>query len=217
MAVRDCAHGELPRVADLILSSFYDSSSAAAKSPWRQLYRLGELNRIQQGFAYPANRDSHRMLVAVAEADEADSSAGGGRIVGFCDVDARPPNRPTGFAFNPRPYLSDLCTDPAFRRRGVARALVHECERYCRDELGEAFVYIRVESHNGAAIQLYEGMGYRTVDDESEADPAARVAITGREDPASDKVRLLRKDLRLNATAAVDQLQQLSTIADQGL
>jgi ribosomal protein S18 acetylase RimI-like enzyme len=230
--VRDCSYADLHRVADIILSSFYDTS---IKSPWRQLYRMGELNRIQQGFAYPAQRDRHRMLVAVvqaepqAEVDDASASingggsagGGSGHIIGFCDVDGRPPNRPTGFASNPRPYLSDLCTDPSFRRRGVAKGLVEACERYCRNELNERFVYIRVESHNDAAILLYEGMGYRTVDDELEADPTATFAVLGRNDQAttsSDTIRLLRKDLRINATAktAVDQPQQFS-IADQGL
>jgi ribosomal protein S18 acetylase RimI-like enzyme len=228
VVVRDCSYADLHRVADIILSSFYDKS---IKSPWRQLYRMGELNRIQQGFAYPAQRDKHRMLVAVAVAvaeepqgpdvDGASASInGGGHIIGFCDVDGRPPNRPTGFASNPRPYLSDLCTDPAFRRRGVAKGLVEACETYCRNQLNEQFVYIRVESHNKAAIRLYEGMGYRTVDDEADADPAATFAVLGRNDQAtsSDTIRLLRKDLRLNATAktAVDQPQQFS-IADQGL
>jgi ribosomal protein S18 acetylase RimI-like enzyme len=234
VVVRDCSYADLNRVADIVLSSFYDTS---IKSPWRQLYRMGELNRIQQGFAYPAQRDRHRMLVAVAvavaephtEVDGASASincgggsAGGGvgRIIGFCDVDGRPSNRPTGFASNPRPYLSDLCTDPAFRRRGVAKGLVEACETFCCSQLNEQFVYIRVESHNEAAILLYEGMGYRTVDDEVEVDPTAAFAVLGRNDQAtsSDTIRLLRKDLRLNATTAtaVDQPQQFS-IADQGL
>jgi ribosomal protein S18 acetylase RimI-like enzyme len=235
VVVRDCSYADLHRVADIILSSFYDKS---IKSPWRQLYRMGELNRIQQGFAYPAQRDKHRMLVAVAvvEAepragvDEASASingggsagGGSGHIIGFCDVDGRPPNRPTGFASNPRPYLSDLCTDPSFRRRGVAKALVEACETYCRNQLNEQLVYIRVESHNEAAILLYEGMGYRTVDDELEADPTATFAVLGRNDQqasaSSDTIRLLRKDLRINAKekTAVDQPHQFS-IADQGL
>jgi ribosomal protein S18 acetylase RimI-like enzyme len=224
--IRDCAYADLHRVADLILSSFYDPSVA---SPWRQLYRMGELNRIQQGFAYPAQRDSHRMLVAIVGAAAAQKEPvttggpGSGQIVGFCDVDGRPPNRPTGFAYNPRPYLSDLCTDPAHRRQGVAKALVEQCEAYCRDVLNEPFVYIRVERHNDAAIRLYEGMGYRTVEDESETDPTASIAVTGRvfADPSSsttDKIRLLRKDLRLNSTTAVlSQAQQFSIAVDQGL
>lgn len=90
--VRDAVYAELGGVASVIMTSFYTN----AQSPWKQLYHMAELNRIQQAFPY-ADKELHRMLVAVAGDKE--------HIIGFCDIDARKPNRPTSYSYNPRPYL----------------------------------------------------------------------------------------------------------------
>jgi len=44
--VRDGRYDELGCVADVIVRSFY----ADAASPWKQMYRMGELSRLQQGY-----------------------------------------------------------------------------------------------------------------------------------------------------------------------
>ena len=142
--IQDCTFAELHQVADIIMASFYANDT----SPWKQLYRMGELNRVQQGFPH-ADREKHRMLVAVWQ----------GRIVAFCDVDDRKPNQQTNYRYNPRPYLSDLCTHPNFRRRGIARALVTACEEFCV-EMARTEVFIRVETSNHAALTMYHDMGY---------------------------------------------------------
>lgn len=155
--IRDCVYAELGQCADVILNSFYNET---IKAPLRPLFRMAELNRIQQNFPY-ADRDLHRMIIV--QVDD--------QIVGFCDVDARRPNRQTSYRFNPRPYLSDLCIDPKFRRLGLAKALIRESEQFCRKlprplhsaqaEIPELF--IRVERSNKAAVSMYREMGYTNV------------------------------------------------------
>jgi ribosomal protein S18 acetylase RimI-like enzyme len=167
--VRDCTFAELNDVADVILESFYVNTT----SPWTQLYRMGELNRIQQSFSY-ADKSRHRMLVAVVE-----KSGAGDRktehIVGFCDVDARAPNRPSSYQYNPRPYLSDLCVAISWRRRGIANALIKACEEFCVKEIARTSVFIRVEKGNFAALTMYKEMGYLRI--QNPDDPLGNIIL----------------------------------------
>jgi ribosomal protein S18 acetylase RimI-like enzyme len=143
--IRACKYEELAAVADIIMDAFYTE-----KSTWRRLYQLAELNRLQQNFPY-TNTDLHQMLVAVVVGDSDE------RIAGFVDIDARPCQTKIKL---PRPYLSDLAVNSEFRRRGIARALVEECERFVQQLLpappvrgGE--LWIRVEETNDAAVAMY--------------------------------------------------------------
>jgi len=159
-SIRDGQYGELIEVVDIIMRSFYNTTSDA----WcLQLYRMAELNRLQQGFPYADTRGQHRMFVAVSKADDTNRREGKEKIVGFCDIDIRAPNRPTQYAFNPRPYLSDLCIDPDWRRRGVARKLIQACEEFCV-KMKKNEVYIRVERSNEAGLKLYRGLGYDEIE-----------------------------------------------------
>jgi ribosomal protein S18 acetylase RimI-like enzyme len=68
---------------------------------------------------------------------------------------------------SPRPrehsfYIDALATDPAFRRRGAARALLDEAERQARD-LGLPAVSLDTTLTNDAARALYAGAGYDEV------------------------------------------------------
>jgi ribosomal protein S18 acetylase RimI-like enzyme len=117
------------------------------------MFRMAELNRIQQGFPH-IDKELHRHIVAVAEID------GTEEIIGFCDLDGRIPNRNTGYSYNPRPYLSDLCISPDWRRKGIAKAMIEESERYSIQVLGKDEIFIRVESTNEVALALYESLEY---------------------------------------------------------
>eukprot|EP00977_Amphora_coffeiformis_P027386 scaffold34608_cov172-Amphora_coffeaeformis.AAC.6 len=163
--IRDSLYGELKDAVDVILESFY----ADAKPPWNHMYRLAELNRLQQGFPY-ADREMHRMLVAVAK----DEGRGRERIVGFCDCDLRKPNQNTSYRFNPRPYISDLCVSPSIRRQGVANRLVEYCEEFCKNS-GKDEAYIRVERENVAAVTLYTNLGY--LEYENHLDDSEKIVI----------------------------------------
>jgi ribosomal protein S18 acetylase RimI-like enzyme len=149
---------ELGAVADIIIDSFYTS-----KTSWIKLYRLGELNRLQQNFP-TTDTDLHQMLVAVTIDNHE-------KVVGFCDVDARPTGTGTHPPL-PRPYLSDLAVDPEYRRRGIAKSLVQRGESFLQEIAvppGEE-LFIRVEESNQAAISMYKGLGYETVGIDEEKD-----------------------------------------------
>ena len=55
-------------------------------------------------------------------------------------------------------YVTNVCTAPEFRRRGVAAALIDETARRA-GALGLAFLSLEVRVSNEAAIRLYEGRG----------------------------------------------------------
>jgi ribosomal protein S18 acetylase RimI-like enzyme len=189
--IRDCTHQELSSVADLIVDSFYNYSTA--NTVWKQFTKLAELNRIQQNFPYGDDRAVHRMMVLTTTERNATTS----KICGFVDVDARIPNRPTSYKYNPRPYLSDLCIHPHYRRYGYATLLIQACEAFCLYELPQVALspagnfrtdisavselYIRVETSNVAAEQMYRKLGYNIVRNHSDA--------------RNDKIMILHKRL----------------------
>ena len=113
------------------------------------------------------------------------------RIIGFVDVDARTPNRRTSYTYNPRPYLSDLCVHPDYRRQGVARALIRACESFSQQlvvlqqqqqqQQQHPQLYIRVQASNTAAVAMYDSMGYES--------------IHNPDDPNGEAILILRKNL----------------------
>lgn len=64
-----------------------------------------------------------------------------------------------GRAENSRPALHWLLVDPAWRRRGVARALVSRLERRCW-ELGRYEIVVETHSAWRSAAQFYRALGY---------------------------------------------------------
>lgn len=56
-------------------------------------------------------------------------------------------------------YISNVCTAPEYRRRGVAAALIEEMVRRSQ-ALGLAFLSLEVRVSNEPAIRLYEGRGF---------------------------------------------------------
>ena len=56
-------------------------------------------------------------------------------------------------------YISNVAVAPAFRRRGIADALIAELLRRA-DALSLSFVTLEVREHNIPAISLYENNGF---------------------------------------------------------
>jgi ribosomal protein S18 acetylase RimI-like enzyme len=173
---------ELGQVADLIMDSFYTTTTTETGGGggfiWKRLYKLAELNRLQQNFAYPDQADQHQMLVVELQADNNNNNNNGHRsnaIVGFCDVDDRPLPLDFKVQLPPRPYLSDLCIAVDHRRQGLASALVEHAERFCiettleddndsdSDSDNDVVLWIRVQEANTAALAMYQRLGYQIV------------------------------------------------------
>jgi ribosomal-protein-alanine N-acetyltransferase len=57
-------------------------------------------------------------------------------------------------------WIATIAVDPRFRRRGIATALLHECEK----RLGVPKSRLTVRLSNEAAIRMYERERYATID-----------------------------------------------------
>jgi ribosomal protein S18 acetylase RimI-like enzyme len=91
--------------------------------------------------------------VMVAEED--------GAVVGFICVWARvPPDDPSEVRFSA--HVSDLVVLPAWRGRGIGRALLARGEAYARSR-GAERLRIGVMAKNEGARRLYVGSGFREV------------------------------------------------------
>lgn len=146
--IRRAKYGELGKVADLVVHSFYPEKSALVR-PY--LY-LSELQRLQSNFPYS---DAHHHFFIAYDREQPTV------VVGFVDVDGRPStlqNAP------PRPYLSDLAVQPNYRRQGIAKALIQQCETIVsNDVMKHNQLYLRVERDNHAAIHMYQSLGYQSI------------------------------------------------------
>lgn len=60
----------------------------------------------------------------------------------------------------PHAFVLDVAVDPAHRRRGYGRALMHAAEREAR-RMGAASLGLHAFGTNTAAVTLYEQLGYR--------------------------------------------------------
>jgi ribosomal-protein-alanine N-acetyltransferase len=74
------------------------------------------------------------------------------QMVGFVAGDPRPSQ---GFS-----WIATIAVLPAYRRRGIGRALLRACEA----QLQTPRVKLSVRESNRAAIRLYEQEGYQTMD-----------------------------------------------------
>ncbi|HVD25766.1 MAG TPA: GNAT family N-acetyltransferase [Gaiellaceae bacterium] len=94
-----------------------------------------------------AHLDREDAAIFVAEAD--------GELVGAVSLWIQPRLNWT----TPQGWIPDLYVDPAFRRRGAARALLDACAELCR-ERGCHVLVLESGHHRAEAHRLYESYGF---------------------------------------------------------
>jgi ribosomal protein S18 acetylase RimI-like enzyme len=156
--IRDAVYSDLGQVANILIESFYNPTIIV-----RQYLYLSELSRLQDNFPY--SDCDHSFFVACEKRPPSTSTSQKWhnqkeKVIGFVDVNQRPRKKESDA---PRPYLSDLAVHPDFRRRGVAQALMQECEREVQF-WGKDQLYLRVERKNEGALKMYSGLGYEALD-----------------------------------------------------
>jgi aminoglycoside 6'-N-acetyltransferase I len=92
-------------------------------------------------------------VVFVAESD--------GRLVGFLELDYR--KYAPGCTSSPVPFIEGWYVEPAFRGRGVGRALVEAAEAHSRAR-GYNEIASDVELENPGSIAAHRALGYEEVE-----------------------------------------------------
>jgi GNAT superfamily N-acetyltransferase len=117
---------------------------------------LARMNVAFNGMSDSAAQIAHR-LAACAEIETALVAELDGQIGGFACLRVVP------CVLYAQPYaeLTELYVEPAFRRRGVGRALIQRAEQLARAR-GAADLLIMTGTGNVAAQALYRAAGYDT-------------------------------------------------------
>lgn len=173
--VRTARSEDIPRIVTLLLSSFYPHLGTTHWFYWLMRIGIGEDIKTR----LRTNSDRYACLVAVGHnswtcpsknreqttAQDKPTSlirshptADATSIVGTVEISQRPCE--TWRFFPPqRAYLSNLAIDPAYRRKGAAKQLLHTCESVAL-QWGFHHVYLHVMADNEVAQALYEQAGY---------------------------------------------------------
>jgi N-acetylglutamate synthase len=61
-------------------------------------------------------------------------------------------------------WINRLAVDPAYRRRGLAQALIAEAERWFKEDAGLEVWAALIESENAASRALFHSAGYQQLD-----------------------------------------------------
>lgn len=142
LQIRDARPDELDRVAELLKRAFQQYQSAIPAEVW-------------QGYA----QDLIDVKGRLAESEQIVAELGG-RLVGAVTLyvkSAAEMGWPEGWA-----GVRLLAVDPAYRGRGIGRALMDECVRRCRQE-GLNAIGLHTARMMKYAERLYRSMGFRRV------------------------------------------------------
>jgi ribosomal protein S18 acetylase RimI-like enzyme len=113
-----------------------------AKNGWEEHYIAGQLAGLDVLSTEPL--PGTRSKVCICEVEE--------RLSGFVCLEYREWNR--------LGRLHGLAVNPAFKRRGIASALVRRAEKFVRAEGGRG-LYVDTPLTNEIARSFYEALGYR--------------------------------------------------------
>ena len=126
-----------------------DTDYSIIPATYRDLNALRELEKI----CFPLDAWSLFDLVAVLTFPNVTrlKAEHNGKMVGFIAGDPRPSQ---GFS-----WITTVGVLPDYRRRGIGRALLNQCE----EQLSTPRVRLSVRKENVNAIQLYRDEGYQTI------------------------------------------------------
>lgn len=144
--IREADFADLGAAARILTDGFYGDSNFITYN----VERLNTFLSLESTFPQPGSVVGavHSMFVACRQTD--------GKVLGFAEIDGRPPKKENEA---PRPYMCNLAICPKWRRRGLAKALVGECEEKAL-RWGKTEIYLKVRESNDAATNMYRDLGY---------------------------------------------------------
>jgi ribosomal protein S18 acetylase RimI-like enzyme len=142
-----------------------------------QVERLETYLSLESGFPKP--NTLHEIYVACNALD--------GIVLGMAEVDAR-------MGLNGRgqngPYMCNVAVEESCHRRGIASALVAECEAQVLEWYLQPRVvgisgslYLKVRQSNIAAVQMYDKLGYHSIRQDTEERSGETVLVMSKELP----------------------------------
>ncbi len=90
--------------------------------------------------------------------------SGSQRVLGLRDVDGTVVAVTVLTHDGRKGWINRLAVDPAYRRRGLAQALIAAAERWFMEDLGLEVVAALIESHNRASLALFDEAGFQSLD-----------------------------------------------------
>jgi ribosomal protein S18 acetylase RimI-like enzyme len=187
--LRDLRPADAPRLLEFLQRDFPEEERLLGTRPegferiTRRVFRWD--TRLVLGLLRGLGRPLFRFLVVEAD----------GRVVGT-----------TLLTFPPRAgYLSMVVVDPAYRRRGYAKALLEEA-RATAARRRKSFVVLDVLEGNQPARALYEAMGYRRLRSASFLTHERPDELPGPLPPPAGIRPFRRSDARMIAAIALRQM-----------
>ncbi len=158
IAVRAVKEEEIHYVADIITRSFhFDRGWKAWFTP---LFKLGIAEDLRHRLRSNCTRtQSLQQVCSIALYGNIDRA----QVVGTIEVgvrNAHDRSHPHRYV-----YISNLAVSRDFRRRGVARELLNNCEQISQS-WGYTELYLHVMSDNYRGLSLYQKLGYEIVSTE---------------------------------------------------
>ena len=144
MRIRDLRAGDAPRVLEMLLTQFPEEEAILGTRPEGFARVIDRVFRWDSRLVLAVLRGFGRPVFRFFVAEETGTVAG-----------------TTLLTFTGRAgYVSMVVVDPAYRRRGLARALLEEARRATRAR-GQPYLALDVLDANHPARALYESIGYR--------------------------------------------------------
>ena len=143
--IRDADFADLGSAARILTDGFYGNTNFITYN----IERLNTFLSLESTFpSQSSDTVVHSMVVACRQSD--------GKVLGFAELDGRPTEDPEAA---PRPYMCNLAVDKKWKRQGIAKALVKQCEEKAI-EWGKGEMYLKVRERNQAATSMYQSIGY---------------------------------------------------------